>query len=149
MPHSKKISSILFPLPAILLMIHLATVPAMAEDQETRQSNKCDVHQGPCTTTLLNGTITLDINPKPVKSMKDLTFRLEVSGTQPTSSPHIDLGMPGMNMGPNPVVMKAAGEGLYQGKGIIVKCPSGRRTWKAEVTLPGLGTTEFIFDVMD
>lgn len=149
MPHSKKLSSVLFPLSALLFMIHAATVPAMAENQETRQSNKCDVHQGPCTMTLPNGTITLDINPKPVKAMKDLIFRLMVSGTQLTSGPYLDLRMPGMEMGPNRVVMKTAGEGLYQGKGIIVKCPSGRRTWKAEVTLPGLGTTEFIFDVID
>jgi len=37
---------------------------------------------------------------------------------------------------------------VYEGKGVIVKCPSGHRVWRATVTVPDLGKAEFIFDVI-
>jgi hypothetical protein len=85
-----------------------------------------------------------------------------------SDNPHIDLGMPGMNMGPNRVLMKRVEpntsrvepntsrvetntsrvETTYEGQGVIVKCPSGRRTWKATVSLPDAGVMDFVFDVL-
>jgi hypothetical protein len=88
------------------------------------------------------------MSPKPVKAMKDITFRVKITGKTPTSNPYIDLGMPGMKMGPNRVSLKQMGQGLYEGTGIIVRCPSGRRTWNARVTVPTLGAVEFVFDVL-
>ena len=142
--HSYKVFLLLTIPVLILSLLH----PVMAKDHELRKINECDVHHSACTTTLPGAIITLDISPKPVKAMKDLTFRVEVSGKQPISQPYMDLGMPGMRMGPNRVALEAAGEGKYEGKGIIVRCPSGRRTWYARVTLPGVGTVEFVYDVI-
>jgi hypothetical protein len=51
-------------------------------------------------------------------------------------------------MGRNRVTLKPAGESGFEGKGVIVRCPSGRRTWKATVTAPNLGSVEFVFDVI-
>ena len=56
--------------------------------------------------------------------------------------------MPGMKMGPNRVELKNTGNGAYEGRGVIVRCPSGRRTWFAHVTIPGTGEVKFIFDVI-
>jgi hypothetical protein len=92
--------------------------------------------------------VTFDILPKPVKAMKDLTFRLTLTGKKLSSNPYIDLGMPGMNMGPNRVDLKSVGGDTYEGQGVIVRCQSGRRTWKATVTLPDAGKIEFVFDVL-
>ena len=108
----------------------------------------CDIQQGPCTKDLAGMTVTLDILPKPVKAMKDLKFQVTLSGGKPTAAPYIDLGMPGMDMGPNRVELMPLKDNLYEGHGIIVRCPSGRRTWKATVTLPGTGKVEFVFDVV-
>ena len=108
----------------------------------------CDIHHGPCTREVSNCRITLDITPKPVKAMTDLTFRIAVQGQEPSANPHIDLGMPGMNMGPNRVSLRPLGKGRYEGQGVIVRCPSGRRTWKAAITLPDVGVAEFVFDVL-
>jgi hypothetical protein len=108
----------------------------------------CDIQQGPCARPLAERVVTLDILPKPVRAMRDLTFRVSVSGRRLTSNPYIDLGMPGMNMGPNRVDLKPVGGDTYEGRGVIVRCPSGRRTWKATVTLPDEGTVEFVFDVI-
>ena len=110
----------------------------------------CDLHAGPCTRSLSEKTVTLEVTPRPVKALQNLSFKVTVSGTRSpsTKSPYIDLGMPGMNMGPNRVQLKSAGDNSYEGQGVIVKCPSGRRTWQATVTIPDAGQTEFIFDVI-
>jgi hypothetical protein len=56
--------------------------------------------------------------------------------------------MPAMAMGPNRVILKQVDQNTYEGKGIIVRCKSGKRTWRATVTLPGLGKVEYTFDVI-
>ncbi len=121
---------------------------ALAEQKEKESDLKCDIHQTSCTKALSDCTITLDIEPKPVKAMTDLTFEVTLSGRKPIKNPYIDLGMPGMDMGRNRVTLQPAENNRYKGKGIIVRCPSGHRTWKVSVTLPDIGTTEYIFDVV-
>jgi hypothetical protein len=122
---------------------------AMAEGKEEDSGKECDVHKTSCTKIMTDCTVTLDIDPKPVKAMTDLTFTVILSGKKPSANPYIDLGMPGMKMGPNYVKLKeATGKNTYEGTGIIVRCPSGRRTWKAAVTVPDVGTAEFVFDVV-
>jgi len=122
----------------------------------------CDIQLGPCTKVKDTLTVTLDIFPKPVKAMKELTFRLTFDGRELSDNPYIDLGMPGMAMGPNRVLMKRVGNNTsrvgnntsrvgnntYEGQGVIVRCPSGQRTWKASVILPDAGVIDFVFDVI-
>ncbi len=110
----------------------------------------CDLHQGSCTKNLAGGTVTLQVDPKPVKAMKDLFFRITLSGSlfANAKTPYIDLGMPGMHMGPNRVLLESVEPGVYEGGGIIVRCPSGRRIWQATVVIPDIGRAEFIFDVI-
>ena len=134
---------------SLILFITLVSSSAViAQEKEGQQPGECDVHHTSCTKPLPGCDVTLDITPKPVKAMKALTFRVALSGKKPSALPFIDLGMPGMDMGRNRVQLKPVGEGTYEGSGIIVRCPSGRRTWKAVVTLPDMGTVEFVFDVI-
>ncbi len=92
--------------------------------------------------------VTLTIQPRPVKAMEDLTFEVTVSGDGPAGVPHIDLNMAAMDMGPNRVELKQLESGSWTGSGVIVRCPSGKRTWVAAVTVPSVGTVEFVFDVV-
>ena len=115
----------------------------------------CDIQLGPCTKVKDTLTVTLDIFPKPVKAMKELTFRLTFDGRELPDNPYIDLNMPGMAMGPNRVLMKRVGNNTsrvgnntYEGQGVIVRCPSGQRTWKASVIIPDAGVIDFVFDVI-
>ena len=110
----------------------------------------CNLHQDACTQSLTGATVTLAVTPRPVKAMQDLLFQVSLSRKLPPEAPppYIDLGMPGMNMGPNRVQLKSSGNNSYAGQGVIVKCPSGRRTWQATVTIPDVGQTDFIFDVI-
>ncbi len=108
----------------------------------------CQAHEGPCSLPLGKETVTLAISPRPVTAMQESTFEVTISGPAPKQAPYIDLGMPAMKMGPNRVKLKAIGNETYTGKGIIVRCKSGRRTWYADVVVPNLGDVKFVFDVV-
>lgn len=108
----------------------------------------CDAHTGACSRSSGAMTVSLEISPRPVKAMQDLVFKVSIDGTTPASLPHIDLGMPAMKMGPNQVALKPTGPGTYEGTGVIVRCPSGKRTWFANVIVPESGEVKFIFDVI-
>ncbi len=121
---------------------------AIAADPASGSLVNCEIQRGPCTQELAGMAVTLDILPRPIKAMKDLKFRVTVSGGKPVRAAYIDLGMPGMDMGPNRVELRPVKDNVYEGQGVIVRCPSGRRTWKATVTLPESGKAEFVFDVI-
>jgi len=53
-----------------------------------------------------------------------------------------------MKMGPNRVRLKPSGKGAHIGKGVIVRCPSGKRVWYSRITVPDRGTMEFVFYVI-
>lgn len=131
-----------------MLFFYLITLPITVKATDYSKMINCDVHNGTCTQKLQETNIILDISPKPVKAMTDLNFTVTMTGKQSISDPFIDLGMPGMKMGPNRVLLKSIGNGVYSGTGIIVRCPSGKRIWKATVTVPDMGSVEYIFDVI-
>ena len=108
----------------------------------------CDIQSGGCRKQINGRTVDLNIFPKPVKAMKDLTFQVKISGDPLSKPPFIDLGMPGMKMGPNQVILKRNDAAIYEGQGVIVRCKSGRTIWQATVTLPGIGSVVFTFDVI-
>ena len=99
-------------------------------------------------------SVEFDIMPKPVAAMSDLSFAVTLTrrGTPAAdvSSVMLDLSMPGMVMGKNQPAMKGAGAGRYGGKGVIIRCASGKKTWQAEVTVKRPKRTDvvdFVFEV--
>jgi hypothetical protein len=128
--------------------IAVFSLSAHARAQGAQAGIDCAIQSGPCTKGFAGGTLALEITPRPVRAMHDLTFTVTFSGLKLAHDPFIDLGMPGMIMGPNRVLLKRAGENTYRGTGVIVRCPSGRRTWKATVIVPDKGSAEFVFDVL-
>jgi hypothetical protein len=133
----------------MLLLSFINPTPLSAAGQD-KHKIQCDLHRGVCTKKMSGYTVTLEINPKPVKAMTDLVFKVTLSGNPPAgvSPPYIDLGMPGMKMGPNRVILKPTGKGIYEGQGIIVRCPSGKQIWRADIIIPESGRAEFIFHVI-
>ena len=136
---------------AVFSIVVLLVIPGhiSAADKYQEMIN-CDLHQGGCTQLVAGLSVTLTVKPRPVKAMRDLSFQVHLNGKLPPGNklPYIDLGMPGMNMGPNRVPLEATEKATYEGSGVIVRCPSGRRTWQATVTIPDAGQAEFIFDVI-
>lgn len=131
-----------------MLFFFTTILPIAAQATDFSKMINCDIHHGTCTQKLQGMDIILDISPKPVKAMTDLKFTITQTGKRSASEPFIDLGMPGMKMGPNRVLLKSNGKGVYSGTGIIVRCPSGKRIWKATVTVPDMGSVDYIFDVI-
>jgi hypothetical protein len=129
------------------LLVHggqIAPQPALAGEAKIN----CDAHAGICSQSSGDIIVSLEISPRPVKAMQDLVFKVSIEGATPASHPHIDLGMPAMKMGPNQVALKPTGPGSYEGTGVIVRCPSGKRTWYANVIIPESGEVKFVFDVI-
>ena len=134
---------------------------AWDEAQRKAAVADCDASAGHCERLLgaAGARVTLAIEPRPVRSMKDLTFTV---GAWRDGLPlrdweaEIALTMPGMFMGENRIRLAPLGPGAWRGRGVVVRCPSGRRTWSAEVTLrrrePAAAaplTATFTFDVGD
>src|SRR5512143_2025915 len=127
------------------------SAPGTAPENETL----CNVQIGPCRRETADGfSVEFDIMPKPVAAMSDLTFAVTLTRrgapADDVSSVMLDLSMPGMFMGKNQPVMKKAGAGHYEGKGVIIRCPSGKKTWQAEVTVTRPNRTDavdFVFEV--
>ena len=108
----------------------------------------CDIQGGPCSRTIGSTEVILDITPRPVIAMNTLRFEVKLRNFTPAPERLIlDLRMPGMEMGINQVVLTREPSGSYSGKGIIVKCPSGRKLWKATIWIPDTGETAFVFEV--
>ncbi len=114
----------------------------------------CNINLGPCAKRIGAAEIILDITPRPVKVMKELSFTVILKGKR-ADRLILDLGMPGMYMGKNRVILEKTAGGTYKGKGVIPKCPSGRKLWRAVVYLPEAGNStannntkaDFLFNV--
>ena len=128
------------------LLIFSALQPGVSMAADVKLD--CDIQSGSCQKELNNRIVELEILPKPVKAMTDLIFRVKVNGTPLSAPPFIDLGMPGMKMGPNRVMLEKNDMAVYEGQGVIVRCHSGKTIWQATVTLPNIGKVVFTFDVV-
>jgi hypothetical protein len=108
------------------------------------------IHSGPCTKQSAGRTVVLEINPRPVRQMAELTFAVTVTpGTALPSTLTLDLSMPGMYMGKNQVVLQRKSTCTWEGKGVIVRCMSGRKLWQATIVSADLGNPSFTFEVRD
>lgn len=123
---------------------------AAGGDTPQRLAAGSDVHAGPVAGSAGGREVILDISPKPVRAMRELTFAVEIpAANDREEAPRIDLEMPGMRMPPNRVKLRRETDGIYRGTGTIVRCGSGRRTWSATVTLADKSQAVFTFDVAD
>lgn len=99
--------------------------------------NDCDIQREPCFQETGDGMIVeFDIQPKPLTAMSDLVFIVELKKNSlpiKDASVMMELTMPGMFMGKNRPALKQVSDGRFEGKGVITSCPSGKKTWQAEV----------------
>lgn len=127
---------------ALLFMHNIS--PAVDKDNLL---DYCEIDKGPCSRTMGERSVVLDINPKPVRAMRELIFTVFLKGGGDQREAVIDLGMPGMYMGVNRVTLKRESPGKYTGKGIIPRCPSGKRLWRATVTIADTVAADYLFNV--
>ena len=111
------------------------------------------MNTGPCIKSVDELTVAIDITPKPLKAMRSSIFRATISrngGPVDDASVTFNLSMPGMFMGQNSIKLTHLNEGIYEGNGVIIRCPSGRRIWQASVAINRDGKksiVNYIFEV--
>ncbi len=137
----------------LLVMFSAGTAWAGTPDKGEGGIVDCRINEGPCTKT--KGTIStqFDIVPKPIVPMREKTFSVTLREEgKPVSDASVVIGltMPGMYMGSNKIRLVHLQNGIYEGKGVIIRCPSGKKVWKAAVSIQRQGKTrtlDFIFEV--
>ncbi len=119
------------------MAICLVGCPVWAADPALPAS--CDIQHHACSMTTASGMVVrFDIQPKPVKTLSELRFIVSLLDKEKPvtdASVKLDLTMPGMYMGKNTPDMKPGTNGRFEGKGVIPRCMSGRKTWKADVAV--------------
>jgi len=114
----------------------------------------CRLDAGPCIQTSGTLSVVFDISPKPLRVMRELIFTVTVKdkGRSVTdASILISLSMPGMFMGENIVRLSHRADGVYDGTGVIIRCPSGENVWQASVTVERgekKSVSNFVFEVL-
>jgi len=104
----------------------------------------CDLAVAPCTRSLAGGgEITLEVTPRPPRTMKALAVRAEVREAGPPAGRaevSASFSMPGMEMGENRTALAPVAPGRWEGTAVLVRCPSGKREWVADVAVmrPGV-----------
>ena len=132
----------------ILNLVFLISSESLAAGKGHSQIN-CSIQDGLCIQEVNGRKVTLEVLPRPVKAMQDLVFKVILDEDFTLNNPpYIDLNMPAMDMGRNRVTLKLKEKNIYEGSGVIVRCKSGHRTWRATVNLPGMGKVDYIFDVI-
>jgi hypothetical protein len=103
----------------------------------------CDLGSGPCARPLPGGgEVRLELSPRPLAAMRELAVRVELGpGTAGADAAGVSVSfsMPGMSMGENRSRLARTGPGLYEGKAVLVRCPSGGRDWVADVEVASPG----------
>jgi hypothetical protein len=117
------------------------TVVANPYEQGLRHS-ACDAGAAACTRPLTGGgAVTLDIGPRPIRTMRELAVRVELREAPPDPRVVVAFSMPGMEMGKNEVRLGPSGPGRFEGTAVLVRCPSGRKEWTAEVRVEAPGSS--------
>ena len=107
----------------------------------------CDIQKGPCIKVIDNKEVVFDINPKPVKVMKELSFTVDLKGGGDPEELIIALDMVGMYMGENRFFLESHDNGKFTGKRVLPRCPSGKKLWRATIEIPNTGKVDFLFNV--
>ncbi len=132
----------------IALLLTLVVAVFLFSCSKKGPSVDCDINKGACTRAIGNGSISFEITPRPVRTMRRLLFRVRLRDIQYDQDRiKLFLEMPGMEMGENFVNLKRISKGVYEGTGVIVRCPSGKTIWRANVVLDKIGKVSFTFDL--
>lgn len=127
-------------------------LPPSVSSPELTQTD-CHLNVGPCIKTTDDLTVILDVNPKPLKTMHELIFTAVISnegGPVADAFVTINLSMPGMFMGKNVIRLEHLHDGTYEGKGVVIRCQSGKKIWQASVAIEQAGkesVVTYIFEV--
>lgn len=95
----------------------------------------CDLSAGACTYALTEGgSVTLDIQPRPIEPITALSVDVQVDGQAPVRVA-LDLSGTEMDMGFNQTPLTELSNGHFAGQTSIPVCTTGKMRWLASVQL--------------
>ncbi|RTE66266.1 hypothetical protein EH243_06630 [Amphritea opalescens] len=117
---------------AVWLGTSIFSLPAKDKDAVASQ---CDLNLQRCTVQIGEATLSLDIMPRPIKSMTPLSYQVHIYGVE-TSSVLINLQGSEMFMGINQTALTAVeGQpGSFTGAGQLAVCTTGEMLWRLTVS---------------
>lgn len=135
----------------VLCLLSMVSIlhPYPAHGERGPASVDCLIDAGPCERQVGNMSVAFEMSPRPVRAMSKLEVTVRIE-SPPIGGDGISVSfeMPGMDMGENRVVLRRISRGLYRGNAVIVNCPGGGKTWRAEVLIPGTKGADFTFHVL-
>lgn len=109
----------------------------------------CSLRDRPCRLVLpRGGSVVLEVSPRAIPVVTPLDLEVRIEG-RAVSAVEIDFAGVDMNMGYNRVTLEPAGNGRFEGQGMLPICVRERMTWEARVLLEtpeGLVAAPFRFD---
>ena len=97
----------------------------------------CDLNQQACTVDLADdGRLTLDLQPRPIPTLRPVEVRLEMSGRDPDWV-ELDLAGVEMFMGLNRARLERVAPGQFRGEIVVPVCVSESMTWAATLLPEG------------
>jgi hypothetical protein len=107
-----------------------------------RVAPACDLAAGPCAGLAGPFDVTLDLGPRPLRTMAELAAAVELrrdGAALDGATVVVSFEMRGMSMGENRRGLAGLGNGRYAGKAVLVRCPSGRKDWVATLAVGAAG----------
>lgn len=94
----------------------------------------CDLDRSACSTSIKDQTITLDIQPKPIRVARMLNVRVKLTGIQ-AEKVELDIAGQNMYMGYNRVTLTpVTGQPhLYEGQSMLAFCTNDKMDWHLSV----------------
>lgn len=112
----------------------------MGDTKFYKQSKQCNLHVSSCSINIPEkGEISLDIEPKNIPLMKELTFKVHLQNDISKDNLDLNIYATNMNMGYHTFKLKKISEKTYEAKVILPTCILGNMIWRAEVVIYNIG----------
>ncbi|MDG4812582.1 hypothetical protein P8629_06130 [Hydrogenovibrio sp. 3SP14C1] len=99
-------------------------------------NSSCDLNASACTTSVQNKSITLDIEPKPIRVARMLNVRVKLTDIQ-AEMVELDITGQNMYMGYNRVTLTPVKDqpNLYEGQSMLAFCTNDKMDWHLSVLI--------------
>lgn len=103
--------------------------------EATGVKSHCDINRQACTVNMGQARLTLDIQPRPIRSMTPLNYQVTIEGGD-ASEVMVNLQGSEMFMGINQTALTAVEgkPGVFQGVGQLAVCTTGEMLWHLTVS---------------
>lgn len=138
-PEAKKSTSqylYLLLLGGFILAIWLgASMFSLPNKESPGYASDCDLRQQSCKVDIGEASLTLDIQPREIRSLTPLNYQVSIEGTN-VSQVMISLQGSEMYMGINQTELSpvAGKPGVFKGQGELAVCTTGEMKWRLTVS---------------